>query len=482
MNFSDGPIITCSTGTETPSAIAVLRITGFKDISLFQSVLSLKLKKIKSRYAYFCQIINDDHVLDDIVLIFFAAPNSYTGENILELHVHGNPLHVSRLITLFLTKFGLREAFAGEFTFRAYRNQKLSLSQIEGLDMLLHAKTPLALDQGVQLLNGNLHKLYYRLYELVLDLKTSIELLIDFSEDVGEDFVRQRYFKALKEFLELTESLYSRVGHFGDSLLNPVIVVVGPVNAGKSTLFNLMLGHKRSIVSDIQGTTRDYISEGFVCNDVHFRLVDTAGIRDTSDLIEKEGISLGLELFDTAFFRIGVLDARDFINFGIPEDVPRHLDLIVLSHADFIKPQEIVKAGDCPIVFANLTSNSARFLAPIGPVFESAPIGPDLDFAPIGPANSSAPIGADALIKGLIFNKYKQLAASQPLLLKRHQASIQLLRDTINSIGKEINSLDDLGIVSANIQNISACLSDLVGIVPPDELLDSIFSQFCIGK
>jgi tRNA modification GTPase len=500
MKFSDGPIITCSSGIESPSAIAIIRITGFSNLSLFQPLLQLNLNNIKPRFAHFCQIVSEAKVLDDIILLFFPAPNSFTGENLLELHVHGNPLHVSKLISLFSSVLSIREAFAGEFTFRAYRNKKLSLSQVEGLDMLLHAKTPLALDQGVQLLNGSLHKLYHRLYELHLDLKTSIELLIDFSEDVGEDIVRQRYSVALKEFLETCNVLHARVGNFADSLLNPQVVLLGPVNAGKSTLFNLLLGQNRSIVSSTQGTTRDYISDGFVFNDVHFRFIDTAGIRETDDDIERQGISLGLNLANDAFFKIGVFNLQDFDDLSLSGFPSSNFDLIVLTHGEGFTGEFPKVQSGIPYIISSLTQNLVYYFAPIEPVSDSAPIepvsdsapiepfsnsapiGPVSNSAPIGPVSNNAPIGADNLIKQLVFNKYSALSSSQPLLLRRHRECINRLMFTINSIGSEIHSLDDLAISSSNLQRVSACLTDLVGILPPDELLNNIFEQFCIGK
>jgi tRNA modification GTPase len=483
MKFADGPIITCSTGIDSPSAIAVLRLTGFDDLSQFQPLLSLKLGDIKPRFAHFCQIIHEDHILDDIILLFFPAPHSFTGENLLELHVHGNPLHVSKLIGLFSKFFNLREAFPGEFTFRAYRNQKLSLTQVEGLDMLLHAKTPLALDQGVQLLSGELHQKYHRLYELIIELKSSIELLIDFSEDVGENFVRERYKKSLNEFFALFSTLKSRVGDFGDSLLNPQVVLTGPTNAGKSTLFNLLLGHKRSIVSNIAGTTRDFISEGFVYQDVYFRFVDTAGIRETVDIIEQEGISLSRQLASSAFFQIGVFDARSFS----PSDQffleqVHKFDLIVLTHSDLLPTNHQTSTLQVPCVYSDLTRNSVTFFAPIGPAENAAPIGPAENIAPIGPVQTNAPIGAEKLIKSLIFNKYTALSGAQPLLLKRHNNCLSRLSETIDFIGDDLYLLEDLAISSSHTQRISACLTDLVGIVAPDELLDNIFDQFCIGK
>jgi len=189
MNFytDESPIIACSTGTSSNTAIAVIRLSGFKDLLALQPFFSFNLSKTKKRVSHLTNIQSENQILDNGLLVFFPEGESYTGENVLELSVHGNQLNIDRLLNLFIQNAGFRAAGAGEFTYRALKNKKLSLSQVEGLDMLLNASSNLMLSQGLDILQGELHAQYLALYDAFLKLKAAVELSIDFSEDVGEE-------------------------------------------------------------------------------------------------------------------------------------------------------------------------------------------------------------------------------------------------------------------------------------------------------
>ena len=167
MNFytDDKTIIACSTGTSSNTAIAVIRISGFKNLQDLQKFFSFNLSKTENRKSHLTNIIFENKVYDNGLLVFFPEGGSYTGENVLELSVHGNQLNIQRILELF-TKFGgMRTAAPGEFTYRALKNKKLSLSQVEGLDMLLNANSSLMLSQGLDILQGDLHAQYLALYD-----------------------------------------------------------------------------------------------------------------------------------------------------------------------------------------------------------------------------------------------------------------------------------------------------------------------------
>ena len=296
------PIIACSTGLPGGGALAVIRISGFDSLEKLSTCFSGNLAEIEARRATLLKIVKDGVVLDSGMVTFFKAPHSYTGENLLEVSVHGNALNVKRVVGYLSERAQLSPALPGEFTFRAYKRGKLTLSQIEGLEILLHADSPLVLDQGIQLLQGELHEKYVQLYKTFLDLKGAVELSIDFLEDVGEETAEKMLKKSLDLLKKQVDFLSQRSEGNYSSLLSPSVVLVGKTNAGKSSLFNALLDESRSIVSDEEGTTRDFVSEYVSHGDVHYRLVDTAGMRETGNAVEKEGIRRSKEILGKAFF------------------------------------------------------------------------------------------------------------------------------------------------------------------------------------
>jgi tRNA modification GTPase len=218
--YSDDPIIACSTCNHANAALAVIRMSGFKDFSTLGSFFAIS-GPIEPRRVYFTKLVLQGQVIDEVCLSYFEGPKSFNGENILELSVHGNTLNTERIINLFVDHAGFRLANPGEFTYRAMKNKKLSLSQVEGLDLFLNANSSYALDQGLSLLSGNLHEIYLELWDLFLKHKSSLELAIDFSEDVGEEAAREHYLVSLGNFQNKFQTLVKRVDHQCANLLQP---------------------------------------------------------------------------------------------------------------------------------------------------------------------------------------------------------------------------------------------------------------------
>jgi tRNA modification GTPase len=234
------PIIACSTGN-APSAIAVLRLSGEFQVTDFKRIIKLKQSvtgSIEPLKVYRVGVYRDDTLLDDALLTYFKGPKSYTGEDIIELSVHGNPLNTQRIIDTFVEFYQFSPAKGGEFTLRALKNKKISLSQVEGLDLMLNATSLYAYDSGLSLLDGETHQLYLKLHELLLKHRSALELLSDFAEDVGADVAVKLLQSTFDSFLEVFKPLSQRVIHDASSLLNPHIVIYGSPNAGKSTFFN----------------------------------------------------------------------------------------------------------------------------------------------------------------------------------------------------------------------------------------------------
>lgn len=451
--YSDEPIIACSTGNQSHAAMAVLRISGFKEISQFSHLIS-KLGPIEPRRVYYTHLRDGDEILDDICLTFFQGPKSYNGENILELSIHGNTLNVDRILKLFVEKGGCRAAAPGEFTYRALKNKKLTLSQVEGLDLFLNANTGYALDQGLSLLSGNLHEIYQELYDLFLKHKASLELSIDFAEDVGEEAARRHYLESLDAFKNKFEVLARRVEPLDSNLIQPEITLAGLPNAGKSSFFNALLREDRAIVSPIAGTTRDYLSETILIGGVKYKLIDTAGVRTASDSIEAEGVKRTKKKLKDSFFSILLINPF-LLDEEFSELMKEKFDLMLFTHADNADfPSARQKLIN---LYPELGSIGAVNLLATQPEWESSLF--------------------DAVNK-----KYLWIVSSKPILLERHR---DLILQTKNELTRYVNAVtyeSDVAILSSELNALGHCVSELLGIISADQILNSIFSNFCIGK
>ncbi len=451
--YSDDPIIACSTCNHANAALAVIRISGFKTLAQFSTYFS-HAGPIEPRRVYYTKLVLQGQIIDDICLTYFEGPKSYNGENILELSIHGNTLNTERILKLFIEHAGCRMASPGEFTYRALKNKKLTLSQVEGLDLFLNANTGYALDQGLSLLSGNLQEIYTELFDLFLKHKSALELSIDFIDDVGEDTAKGYFTSTLRDFREKFETLERRVIPMDSNLIQPEIVIAGLPNSGKSSLFNFFLRDERAIVSSVAGTTRDYLSEYLSIENVRYKLVDTAGIRDASDLIEAEGIRRTKQKMQHAFFSLLLINPLE-MRPEFDELMKLTFDHVIFTHAD-----------------------SAGFKSAKQALIAQYP-----QLGSIGAVSlKTSPIEFEKQLMLLINNKYLSLTLNKPILLDRHKVLItevsKLLKDYENLSTYE----HDVAILSHELNTLASCLSELIGIVSPDQILNSIFSNFCIGK
>jgi tRNA modification GTPase len=474
------PVITISTSTKDKCAIGIIRITGFTDLNEFTDLFGIKSSKIKPRYSHFIKLRDKNkNLLDEGILVFYNAPNSYTGENLLELQLHGNPINLEMIVRYFLKEFGLKRAVPGEFTYRAYKNKKLTLSQVEGLDLVLNSSSAIGIKSGLSTLNGELHSKYLKLKDCYYMLASALELSIDFSEDVGEEYAKEKLNSSFNDLKNLVANLYSQSKGTLNTLTAPTILLVGKTNAGKSTLFNNLLGEDRAIVSDIEGTTRDFISEYIYIQDNPFRVVDSAGLRDTKNTIEAEGIERTKKLDEKSFVSIYVCnpfieDINDFSN------LVSNYQIIVFTNSDvkdFNKQIEpfirYVSQQTCFISskFGPIEPVTDNNIGPIGPesIHNNGPIGPLMDFGPMGP-----------LLKH-INNRYLEHVSENAISIDRHKNVIFRINSILSNFDTDCD-FNDLGVFSHNIRELKAPIEELIGIVSPDDILGNIFSNFCIGK
>ena len=528
-------IISCSSGNNTNTAISIIRISGSFKLVDFQKIFLKDLNNLVPRMMYLSSLEINNISLDEVMFCFYEGPNSYTGENVLEINCHGNKYNVERIINVFIENFNIRLSKPGEFTLRALKNKKLTIHQVEGLDLLLNAQHSYAFSHGLSLLNGQLSKDYKNIYNLFKNFKIHNELLMDFSDDVGEveglDSLKQS-FESLSDFVH---KIAKRISTNTEGYLNPKLVLFGPVNSGKSTFFNQLLGSNRSIVTDIEGTTRDYISEKFFTGDIDFTLVDTAGLRETTDIVEKKGIERTELMVDNSFYKVFLVSLDNYLKFQ-DEILKTSPDLILVTHLDnsklifnenvnhqipilFLKYNEttelysVIKIISTNILFNNFVKqfietsmNTNEFDGSIGPGINktNGPMGPKFNDGPIGakkilggsigPGNKIGPIEpllkindiclpVDKLLKLHASRKFTDCFEHSPILVPRHKAIIQIFIDYLSELREQIyGDSFDLGIITGLTEKLEESIEELIGIVTKDEVLNDIFSNFCIGK
>ena len=307
--------------------IHVLRISGSRAFEITKTVFTgyKNINSPQSHQVEYGFVFNPrtQERLDEVLVTFFESGRSYTGEAAIEISCHGNPLISARILDL-LVQRGCRFADRGEFTYRAYRNKRLDLSQAEAVLSLIEAKNESFISKSLRLLSGSFSRHIKEAEEDILWVISRLEARIDFS---AEDIEIEKDNKILKRIQKAISHLSPLIKNFDHqrTLSHGIkTTIVGPPNVGKSFLFNTLLGRSRSIVSETMGTTRDYISEFINIGDVSFELIDTAGLRKTSDGIEKEGVSNSLKMVQEADL---VLVQTDFDQF---ETLPLSLDLLFL--------------------------------------------------------------------------------------------------------------------------------------------------------
>lgn len=294
MNFDD-TIIAPATGNVS-AAIALIRISGNQAISTVEKVFksNSKLSKSESHKLHFGKIMDQNEVVDEVLVSVFKNPNSYTGEDIIEISCHGSTYIQQRIINLFLHK-GLRMANPGEFTMRAFKNGKLDLTQAEAVGDLIASDSKASHEIAMNQMRGGISNALQDLRKELIHFAAMIELELDFSGEDVEFADRSGLMNLLDKLESHIQPLIESFA-YGNAIKQGVpVAIIGKPNAGKSSLLNALLNEDRAIVSDIAGTTRDTIEDIIVLGGIKFRLIDTAGLRQTTDTIEAMGVERSIE-------------------------------------------------------------------------------------------------------------------------------------------------------------------------------------------
>jgi len=309
MNSFDDTIVAPATIPGT-GAISIIRLSGDKTFAIADKVVKLKSGTISEAEGYtlhYGAIDRNGMPVDDVLVAVFRAPHSYTGEDSVEISCHASSYIVSEIMTL-LIEAGARMAEPGEFTKRAYVNGKMDLAQAEAVADVISSQDAASHRVAMNQLRGGISSKLADLRSRLLEMTALMELELDFSEEDVEFADRKKLNGILDEVLDHVNSLADSF-RLGNAVKNGVpVAIVGAANSGKSTLLNALLGEDRAIVSDIEGTTRDTIEEVINIDGIRYRFIDTAGIRESSELVEKMGIERTFQKISQAEIILGILD------------------------------------------------------------------------------------------------------------------------------------------------------------------------------
>ena len=450
-------------------AIAVVRVSGIEAISIVSQLFTQNSKafdsdKMVSHKAYYGHIMDHGDMLDEVLVTFFKAPHSFTGEDSAEISVHGSVFVQQKLLQV-LIAHGCRMAEAGEFTRRAFINRKFDLAQAEAIADLISSESEAAHRVAINQLKGGFSKELQVMRSKLLEMTSLIELELDFSEEDVEFADRTQLKALLQETLDHVNKLKDSF-RLGNAIKNGIpVAIVGQTNTGKSTLLNALLGEDRAIVSDIAGITRDTIEETLNINAILYRFIDTAGLRNTDETIEKIGIERSYRKIQEATIVIGMLDAT--ANYDSMLSSAQE----IVSKVDFQHQQLIL----CINKVDTLTDQGEALLGELRL---------DLDNDDIMVICLSAKHGFG------INDLYNTLKLCQPLVSPdatlvtnvRHYEALMHASESLKSVqqGLEINIPTDL--VSQDLREALFYLGSITGEITTDEVLGSIFSRFCIGK
>ncbi len=430
-------------------AIAVIRISGKKTFEITGQVFSRPIQNFKTHTAHYGEVVAADGVsLDRVLLLIMKGPNSYTGEDSVEISCHGGQL-VTRKILKRIFEAGARPAQPGEFSLRAYLNGKLDLAQAEAVQELIGAKNDLALENAKKQLEGTLSEKIGEFQKELTDMAAILEAWVDFPEE-GLEFMEIDEIVARIEKVCLCMQKLRATFHDGKALYEGFsLCLLGAPNVGKSSLMNALLGKDRAIVTEIPGTTRDLLEEELRLGQLHFRLIDTAGIRDTEELVEKEGIRRSKKTMQEADVVLLLLDASrplDMQDRMLLEGTPKEKTIVVWNKIDLAKPVEKI-AG-----------------------------------IPISAKQKTGLEDLKAVIERLI---WKQGAPSKEEILITQLRHYQALTQAIDACQAVVNGLRS-GIsaefATSDLRAALNALGTIVGTNVTEEILSAIFSRFCLGK
>ena len=432
------------------SALSIVRLSGPDAAEIGRQLLSPP--PARPRHATLCTASDpvSGVVLDQLIAVRYDAPASYTGEPMLELSCHGGQA-TSRAILASCLSLGARAARGGEFTRRALLNGKLDLVQAEAVSDLIDASSEPMRRIALGTVGGGLSKHVSELRAAILQLEALMAYSVDFPEEDDGDIPRERTMQMAKDVFRRVDGLLDTAGRGAIIRDGALVVLAGPPNAGKSSLFNALLGQERAIVTEIAGTTRDAIEHPCMIGQWPVRLVDTAGLRSSDDLVERLGIEVSERYVKDADVGIVCSDGRN--------GAGRHMEAIVRSlgaaETLFVETKADLREGE------QLGEDAVRV---------SATTGAGLD-------------ELKAAIALLLDARYGRVDYESPVITHtRHEAALKHAADELSLFVEAMEKNTTPTIAAVHLRAAVMALEEIIGAVSVDDLLDEVFSRFCIGK
>lgn len=445
---------------EQPAGISIIRMSGDDSLEIIDKVFKSKsspLSKQPGHTIHYGHIYNQNIILDEVLVSIFLAPRSYTTENTVEINCHGGILNTRRILELLLNN-GAYLAEPGEFTKRAFLNGRIDLTKAEAVSDIIHSENKLSLNNAVYQLSGKLALKIKELRDNILYTAAAIESALDDPEHYDIDEMNPDILKSLKNAEKSIEDMI--MSYDNGRILKDGIrtVILGRPNVGKSSLLNYLSGYDTAIVTDIAGTTRDLIKENINLDGLSLHIIDTAGIRETADPIEKIGIDKSMDSAATAELILMLIDSSDRLNSDDEHllNFIRDKNAVILLNKTDLKPVTNVsllqkKISDIPIIEISVKNET----------------------------------GLDNL-KELIFHKFANAGSNIPsgniITSLRHKQALQRAADSLHIA---LNSLLDKmpeDLLLVDIMDAYTALGEILGESVDEDLVNKIFESFCMGK
>ena len=430
------------------SATATIRISGPQSPTILKKLTNQKIEYFKSNKSTLTPIYNKNNTLiDKCVVVYYRKPKSYTGENLIEIHTHGNPTIVQNLIGLLL-ETGVRLARAGEFTETAYLNNKIDLIQAEAIYNLINSQTTKAINISLDNLEGKLSNEFLKIRN---KLKTSLSLIeyeLDISEVDTQTSTTKTVYKNIDETIKKVNKLIKSHKTSAVFSSGARVVIVGKPNVGKSTLFNMLLNYERSIVTNIPGTTRDTVEAPITIGGFSIKLIDTAGIRNTEDPVEKIGVQKTKNELTMSNLTLLVLDKTPTKKQLL--QAKKTPTIIILNKSDTLnKKEKLIATNNNKVNIVMSAKNKVK---------------------------------AKKLIKKIEKKLSQETQRSDSFYVTsiRQKEVLQKIKIILKTLLKL--ETPELEIISINIKDAISQFDWLLGKTTPDDILNNVFSNFCVGK
>lgn len=430
-------------------SVCIIRISG-QSVFRCLDVLNVR-KKIQHREASLCRIFDTDGShLDDALITYFKAPNSFTGEDVCEIGIHSSRYLANKLFSILSNIDGVRMAERGEFSKRAFLNGKMDLLQAESIADLINSETKLQHKKAIEQLEGKNSEFFSELRNDIMELLSNLEAFIDFPEDD----IDKNLFEIIREKINIIINCITHVlndNNVGQKIRDGInISIIGKPNVGKSSFLNFLANENVAIVSEIAGTTRDVIKVSLDIGGIPITFSDTAGIRETNDEIEYEGVKRALYNAKNSDFIILILEPS---NIGIDDSIKEFLDedsIIILNKSDLASDEELKQVEK---IYPNIIKISVKY-----------------------------GINTNYVIKYIeeVIDRFVTPYTNTNITHERYRKELEEARELLIEI-KNINNFP-IEIVSENIRHASFCLGRIIGKISAEDILDNIFSKFCIGK